>query len=47
MAIYRMLQGATFDDSAVNAMTTAYEAALRELGLVNRPLHRDYRPQDH
>jgi hypothetical protein len=36
MAIYQLLQGAAFDDSAVSAMTTAYEAALRELGLVNR-----------
>lgn len=36
MAIYRMLQGAAFDDRAVEALTSAYECALRELRLVDR-----------
>jgi len=36
LAIYRMLQGGAFDDRAVKAMTTAYEAALRELQLSDR-----------
>jgi hypothetical protein len=36
MAIYRLLQGAVFDDKAVKAMTTAYEAALVELKLADR-----------
>ena len=36
MAIYRLLQGGAFDERAVNAMTTAYEAALGELGLADR-----------
>ena len=36
MAIYRLLQNAAFDDRTVQAMTTAYEAALQELGLVDR-----------
>jgi hypothetical protein len=36
LAIYQMLQGGAFDDRAVKAMTTAYEAALRELRLVDR-----------
>jgi hypothetical protein len=36
VAIYRLLQGAAFDDRAVAAIMTAYDAVLRELGLVNR-----------
>jgi hypothetical protein len=36
MAIYRLLQRAVFDDRAVKAMTTAYEAALVELRLADR-----------
>jgi hypothetical protein len=36
LAIYRMLHGGAFDDRAVQAMTTAYEAALRELRLADR-----------
>jgi hypothetical protein len=36
LAIYGMLQGGAFDDRAVKAMATAYEAALRELGLADR-----------
>jgi hypothetical protein len=36
MAIYRLLQSAVFDDHAVKAMTTAYEAALVELGIADR-----------
>ena len=36
MAIHRLLQGAVFDDRAVKAMTTAYDAALVDLGLLNR-----------
>jgi hypothetical protein len=36
VAIYRLLQEAAFDDDAVKAMTTAYEAALRELKLADR-----------
>jgi len=30
------LQGAVFDDRAVKAMTMAYDAALIDLGLLNR-----------
>jgi hypothetical protein len=36
MAIYRLFQESAFDDGAVKAMTTAHEAALAELGLVDR-----------
>jgi hypothetical protein len=36
VAIYRMLQGMAFDDQSVKAMTTAYEAMLVELGLMER-----------
>ena len=36
MAIHRMLQGMAFDDQAVKAMTTAYDAVLAELGLTQR-----------
>jgi hypothetical protein len=36
VAIHRLLQGAVFDDGAVKAMTTAYDAALVDLGLLNR-----------
>ena len=36
LVIYRTLQGGAFDDRAVKAMTTAYEAALRELQLSDR-----------
>jgi len=36
VAIYRLLQGAGFDEEAVKAMTTAYEAVLPELGLADR-----------
>jgi hypothetical protein len=36
MAIYRLFQESAFDDGAVKAMTTAYETALAELGLVDR-----------
>ena len=36
MPIYGMLQGGAFDDRAVKAMATAYEAALHELGLADR-----------
>jgi hypothetical protein len=36
MAIYRLLQHAAFDDRTVKIMTQAYEAALRELELVDR-----------
>jgi len=36
VAIYRLLQHAAFDDSAVKVMTTAYEAVLWELGLADR-----------
>jgi len=36
VAIHRLLQGAVFDDRAVKAMTTAYDAALVDLGLLNR-----------
>jgi hypothetical protein len=39
MAIHRLLQGAVFDDRAVKAMTTAYDAALTELGLLDRTDH--------
>jgi hypothetical protein len=35
LAIYRMLQGGAFDDRAVKAMTTAYDAAVRELRLAD------------
>jgi hypothetical protein len=36
LAIHRMLQGGVFDDRAVRAMSTAYEAALAELRLADR-----------
>ena len=36
LAVYRLLQSAAFDDHAVNVLTTAYEAALRELRLIDR-----------
>jgi len=36
LPIYRMLQGGAFDDRAVKAMSTAYEAALAELRLADR-----------
>jgi hypothetical protein len=36
LAVYRLLQSAVFDDHAVKTITTAYEAALRELRLVDR-----------
>jgi hypothetical protein len=36
VAIYRLLKDTAFDDTAVKAMTTAYEAVLPELGLVDR-----------
>ena len=36
MAIYRMLKGMVFDKERVDAMTTAYEAALIDLGLTER-----------
>ena len=38
MASYRLLEGGAFDDRAIKAMTTAYEGALGELGLADRPL---------
>jgi len=40
MAIYQMLQGGAFEDRAVEAMATAYEAALRELEVSDRSDHR-------
>jgi hypothetical protein len=33
MPIYRLLQHAAFDSETVKALTTAFDAALRELGL--------------
>ena len=36
MAIYRLLEGGAFDDHAVKALTTAYEAALGEVGVTDR-----------
>jgi hypothetical protein len=36
VALYRLLQQAAFDDRTVGVMTQAYEAALRELQLVDR-----------
>jgi hypothetical protein len=36
VAIYRLLQGAVFDDHDVKAMTRAYEDALLQLKLTNR-----------
>ena len=36
MAIYLLLRDAAFDDQAVKAMTSAYEAALQDLGLADR-----------
>jgi len=36
VAIHRLLQDAVFDDQALKAMTTAYDAALVDLGLLNR-----------
>jgi len=36
VAIHRLLQGPVFDDHTVKAMTTAYDAALVDLGLLNR-----------
>src|SRR5215208_7866056 len=37
VVIHRSLQRAAFDDRAVKAMTRAYEAALHELRLADRP----------
>jgi hypothetical protein len=34
--IYRLLQQASFDEADIRAMTTAYEAALELMRLVNR-----------
>jgi hypothetical protein len=36
VAIYRLSHHAAFDDHVVKAMTTAYEAALNDLGLIDR-----------
>jgi hypothetical protein len=36
VAIHRLLRQGAFDDVAVKALTEAYDAALRELGLANR-----------
>jgi hypothetical protein len=36
VAIYRMLKGMDFDESAVKGMTAAYEATLVELGLTDQ-----------
>jgi hypothetical protein len=36
MAIYRLMQEAAFDDRAVQAMISAYETAVVELGLTSR-----------
>jgi hypothetical protein len=36
MAIYRLLQNSAFGPEQISCMTTAYEDALRELGLVDR-----------
>jgi len=33
MPIYRLMQAAAFDDAAVKIITTAFDDALRELGL--------------
>ena len=35
MAIYRLLQEPAFGPELIGSMTTAYEDALRELGLAN------------
>jgi hypothetical protein len=45
MAIHRMLQGMTFDESAVESMSgAASEATLVELGLTNPGSQQDHRP---
>jgi hypothetical protein len=36
MAIYRLIAKGTFEPEEIKAMTAAYEAALLELGLVDR-----------
>ena len=36
MAIYRLLQEATWDQADINRMTAAYEAALKALRLADR-----------
>jgi len=36
MAIYRLIANGTFGPAEIKAMTGAYEAALLDLGLVNR-----------
>ena len=36
MAIYRLIANGSFGPAEVKAMTTAYEAALLDLGLVDR-----------
>ena len=36
MAIYRLLQAASFDQSDIDRMTAAYEAALKILRLADR-----------
>ena len=36
MAIYRLIANGTFGPEEINAMTAAYEAALLDLGLVDR-----------
>jgi hypothetical protein len=36
MAIYRLLQSSAFEPEAITMMTTAYEEALRVLGLTDR-----------
>jgi hypothetical protein len=36
MAIYRLIAKGSFGPEEIEAMTTAYEAALLDLGLVNR-----------
>jgi hypothetical protein len=36
MAIYRMLSGMVFDPEEIKAMTSAYEAVLSELELMDR-----------
>ncbi len=36
MAIYRLIANGTFGPEEIEAMTAAYEAALLDLGLVNR-----------
>ena len=36
MAIYRLIAKGSFEPEEIEAMTAAYEAALSDLGLVNR-----------